>query len=180
MKLKKGDKIEELKLPSIKGDIFTIENIKGKKTLLTFYRFATCPFCNLRIFELNERYSELGENFNVIAIFDSNIKHLTLNMKKHDTPFTILADENFNYFKKFEVEKSTWKFILGTTTGFLRFCKALLKGYFPFVIRGSMITIPVDILINEKGKIERVYYGKSTADHLSFEEIKIFALKNDF
>ena len=56
MKLKKGDKIEELKLPSIKGDIFTIENIKGKKTLLTFYRFATCPFCNLRIFELNERY----------------------------------------------------------------------------------------------------------------------------
>ena len=177
MKLKQGDKINSLALPSINGDIFNIKNISGKKTLVTFYRFATCPFCNLRIFELNKRYPELGAEFKIVAIFDSKIDFLAKSMKKHDTPFTILADENFKYFDKYEVEQSAWKFIVGTTLGFLRFCKALSKGYIPLQMKGSLTTIPVDILINTDGIIEKVYYGKNTADHLSFEEIKEFAIK---
>tara|TARA_B100001939_G_scaffold76587_1_gene64586 strand:+ start:4593 stop:4742 length:150 start_codon:yes stop_codon:yes gene_type:complete len=44
MKLQKGDKITEINLPSIDGKNFSFNKIKGKKTLLTFYRFATCPF----------------------------------------------------------------------------------------------------------------------------------------
>ena len=39
-----------------------------------------------------------------------------------------------------------------------------------------MTIVPVDILINEKGIIEKVYYGKNTTDHLSFEEIRDFSL----
>ena len=177
MKLNKGDKIGDLELPSIMGDTFDIKNIAGKKTLLTFYRFATCPFCNLRLFEMNKRSSELGTRFSVIAIFDSNIEFLTKSMKKHDTKFTILADENFKYFRKYDIEQSTWKFLIGTTLGIFRFCKAISKGYIPLPMKGSMITVPVDILINTDGTIERVYYGKNTADHLSFEQIKKFALQ---
>ncbi len=71
MKLQAGDKITKLELPSIGGEMFDINTIAGKKALVTFYRFATCPFCNLRIFEINQRFEELGTNFNVVAIFDS-------------------------------------------------------------------------------------------------------------
>ena len=60
---------------------------------------------------------------------------------------------------------------------FFRLCKGLLKGYIPLIIKGSMRTVPVDILINEDGTIEKVSYGKNTADHLNFEEIKEFAQK---
>ena len=177
MKLQAGDKITKLELPSIGGEMFDINTIAGKKALVTFYRFATCPFCNLRIFEINQRFEELGTNFNVVAIFDSNIKFLTKSMKKHDTPFIVLADENFKYFKKYDVEQSTWKFLVGSTIGFFRLCRALSKGYIPFVMKGSLRTVPVDILINSDGTIEKVYYGKNTADHLNFEEIKNFSLK---
>ena len=177
MRLRKGDKIPELNLPSINGDSFNIETAYGKKTLLTFYRFATCPFCNLRISEMNKRYAELGDNFGVIAIFDSPIDFLIESMKKHDTSFIILADENFKYFKTYDVEQSIWKFVVGSTTGFLRLCKAISKGYIPLIMKGSMSTVPVDILLNEDGTIEKAYYGKSTADHLNFLEIKKFALK---
>ena len=176
MKLKKGDKIKELHLPATDGRMFDIKMISGKKTLLTFYRFATCPFCNLRIFELNQRYHELGTNFKVVAIFDSNIDFLTSSMKKHDTSFILLADEQFKYFKQHGVEQSLWKFIVGSTVGFIRLCRGLAKGYFPFVMKGSILTIPVDILLNKDGSIEKVYYGKNTADHLQFDEIKEFAL----
>ena len=51
MKLMQGYRIDELELPSTNGDIFNIETVSGKKVLLTFYRFATCLFCNLRMFE---------------------------------------------------------------------------------------------------------------------------------
>ena len=179
MRLKKGDKVEELSLPSTNNQIFNIESIYGKRTLITFYRFATCPFCNLRIYEINKRKSELGNDFKIVAIFDSNIDFLIKSMKKHDTPFIILADENFKYFKKFEVEKSLWKFLIGTTLGFFRFLKALSMGYLPLIMKGSLITIPVDILIKEDGIIEKVYYGRNTADHLSFEEIKRFSLQKN-
>ena len=95
MKLQKGDKITEINLPSIDGKNFSFNKIKGKKTLLTFYRFATCPFCNLRIHEIINRYEELGKNFEMVAIFSSTREHLSKTMKKHNAPFTILADENF-------------------------------------------------------------------------------------
>ena len=106
MKLTPGKLITEIELPSIEGEKFSIKKIKGKKTLLTFYRFATCPFCNLRIHEITERYNELGENFEIIAIFNSSQDYLAKVMEKHTAPCTILAEENFEYFSIFDEEKS--------------------------------------------------------------------------
>ena len=174
MKLAPGEKLSEIKLPSIEGSEFSIKKIKGKKTLLTFYRFATCPFCNLRIHELTKRYNELGKNFEMIAIFNSSPDYLAKQMGKHNAPFTILADENFDYFAKYEVEKSLPKFMIGSLVGFFRILKAGLKGYFPMELQGMTI-VPVDVLINEAGIIEKVYYGKNTTDHISFDEIKKFS-----
>ena len=175
MKLTPGKLITEIELPSIEGEKFSIKKIKGKRTLLTFYRFATCPFCNLRIHEITERYNELGENFEIIAIFNSSQDYLAKVMEKHTAPFTILADENFEYFSKYEVEKSLIKFLIGSIVGFLRILKASSKGYFPMELKGMTI-VPVDVLINETGVIEKVYYGKNTTDHMSFDEIKNFSL----
>ena len=59
MRLKKGDKLTDLSLPSVKGNVFDIENIAGKKALISFYRFAQCPFCNLTNHELTKRYNEI-------------------------------------------------------------------------------------------------------------------------
>ena len=49
MEFKAGDTLEEIVLPSIDGSEFNIASVKGKKVLLTFYRFAKWPICNLRI-----------------------------------------------------------------------------------------------------------------------------------
>ena len=176
MKLNKGDVIETLALPSTQGDTFDIKDLAGKKAIVTFYRFATCPFCNLRINEFTKRYSELGDNFQVIAIFDSPLDFLIKSTKKHNAPFKILADENFDYFKKYDVEQSAWKFLIGSTLGFFRLLKAFCNGYIPMQMKGSMRTVPVDILINEDGTIERAYYAKNTTDHLSFDEVKTFSM----
>ena len=57
MKINKGDTLEEISLPKPDGSIFNLSETKGKKVLLTFYRIAGCSFCNLRLNELNKRFS---------------------------------------------------------------------------------------------------------------------------
>ena len=176
MRIRKGDKISSLNLPSTKGEDFTINELEGKKALVTFYRFASCPFCNLRINELTKRYDEFGEDFQMVAIFDSPIENLKKYTNKHDAPFWILADEKNTYFNKYSVEKSFLKFLKGTTIRFHRLLFAMMKGYIPSMIpRGSFSTIPVDILIGKDGVVEEVYYAKDTSDHLSFYSVKEFS-----
>ena len=176
MRLKPGDKIEELSLMSIDGREFNIKDIKDKKIFITFYRFASCPFCNLRINEIVKRYNEFGDDFEMVAVFDSPLDNLIKQTKKHRAPFWILADEKFFYYKKFSVEQSFIKFLIGTIVRFHRLMLASLKGYIPFTFKGSVSTIPVDILIDKNGVISEVYYGNNTSDHLSFDRIKSFSL----
>ena len=176
MRIRKGDKISSLNLPSTKGEDFTINELEGKKALVTFYRFASCPFCNLRINELTKRYDEFGEDFQMVAIFDSPIENLKKYTNKHDAPFWILADEKNTYFNKYSIEKSFLKFLKGTTIRFHRLLFAMMKGYIPSMIpRGSFSTILVDILIGKDGVVEEVYYAKDTSDHLWFDTVKQFS-----
>ena len=100
MKIKEGDKFQDLKLPNIKGGECDINALRGKKSLITFYRFAQCPFCNLRINEFVKRYDEFDNKLNIIAIFDSPLDHLIKSAERHNAPFDILADENFKLARR--------------------------------------------------------------------------------
>ena len=44
MKIKKDDVINELSLPSIDGSVFDLENIKGKKALISFIDIRLVQF----------------------------------------------------------------------------------------------------------------------------------------
>ena len=99
MKISIGDRLEEITLPDQNGSSFNLSQTLGKKVLLTFYRIAGCSFCNLRLNEINKRFGELGNNFTHVGIFHSPVDNLKSYMDKHkNLPFTVLADENFEYF----------------------------------------------------------------------------------
>ena len=93
-----GDKITELSLPAIGGNSLSIEQVKGKRYMICFMRFAACPFCQLRIHQLISRWQELDENFTVIAVFDSSLENLQKQSKNQQAPFPILADEQAIYY----------------------------------------------------------------------------------
>ena len=180
MKIKKGDKLEEITLPKDNGSIFNLSETKGKKVLLTFYRIAGCSFCNLRLNEFKKRNKEFGKNFTHVGIFHSPVDHLKLSMKKHGStlPFTILADTDFKYFKKYEIERSFLKVIAAMLFKPHKIIPAIIKGFIPIRILGYFDIAVTDILINEDGIVEEVYYAKKDiADHFEFNKIKEFSLK---
>lgn len=177
MKRESNDSVTTIILPSIDGTTFNLDELKGKKYLLSFFRFASCPFCNLRIHELVARFDELKEEFTIVAIFDSPLDNLQRYAKKHHAPFPILADETNKYYKEYGVERSFIGMLKGMFGRLPRLLKGMfVKGYFPIILKGNLLTMPVDILVDEEGVIQNAHYGKDEGDHLSFEKIKAFSL----
>ncbi len=175
MRLKTGDSITSIQLSSIDGTIFNSEIFKGESFMISFFRFAGCPFCNLRIHEMINTYQN---NYNIIAIFDSPLDNLIKHSKNHHTPFPILADEDNIYYKKYGIEKSFLGILEGMFLHFPRLIKGLLKGYIPTTLKGSLITMPADFLIDRNGKIYTAYYAKHEADHIPLDIIKVFFDEN--
>jgi peroxiredoxin len=175
MQFKSGDRVTNIILPAIDGSMFSLENLTGKRFMLSFLRFASCPFCNLRIHQLISRFHEFGENFTIVAIFDSSLKNLQKHANKHQAPFPILADENNTFYRKYGIEHSIFGLFKGMFNRFSTLVYAMFrKGYLPIGIKGSLTTMPADFLVDENGIIYIAHYGEDEGDHLPFEKIYEF------
>lgn len=172
---KQGDRITSLSLPAIDGSEFDLGSLDNKRYMLSFFRFASCPFCNLRVHELVNRFDELGSNFTIIAVFDSSLENLQRHAEKHQAPFPILADENNTYYREYGIEHSLFGVLKGMLLRMPTLLKAMLKGYLPLIIKGRMTTMPADLLVDENGIIQAAHYGRDEGDHLAFDTIKAFA-----
>ena len=99
-------------------------------------------------------------------------------MDKHkNLPFTVLADENLEYFQKYEIERSVSTTLNAMLFKAHKIIPAMMKGYIPTRIKGHLDIAVTDVLINEDGVVQDVYYAKKDiADHFEFNKIKEFAL----
>ena len=175
-RLQTGDPAPDISLPAIDGTTFEMESMKGKRVIFTFFRFSSCPFCNIRIDRLMKRWNEFPEDTVMVGVFDANIDELTKRMGKRNIPFTILADETYEHFENNGVTKSLGKFMWGAMRSPLTFMQATLKGYVPMTFSISkMSTIPVDILIGEDGNVVEAHYCKDTVDHIPIDRLISFA-----
>jgi len=177
MRLTVGEKVKELKLPAIDGSTFDLKALEGKPFMLSFFRFASCPFCNLRVNELVKRFDELGDEFTIIAIFDSPLEHLQKHAKGHQAPFPILADQENKYYKACGIEYSVIGMLKGMFLRMPTLLKGLSMGYIPYQLKGRMTTMPADFLIDREGVIQVAYYAQDEGDHLDFDLVKAFSNK---
>ena len=171
-----GANAPDITLPAVDGSTFNMADYLGKRVILTFFRFSSCPFCNIRINRLVKRWNEFSTDTVMVGIFDAKIGELTKRMKKHNAPFTIVADESYEHFERNSVAKSLGRFLIGALRSPLTFIQATLKGYFPLTLSiGKLSIIPVDVLIDEQGKVVRAHYCKDTVDHIPIDELIAFS-----
>ena len=88
--LSSGDKAPHFTLPAIDGSTFNMADMKGKRVILTFFRFSTCPLCNMRIRRIVQRWNEFSKDAVMVAVFDAKVGDLQKRMKKHDAQFLSL------------------------------------------------------------------------------------------
>ncbi len=172
MRLKEGNKAKLFSVTDFEGNNINLEDYKEKKLLLSFFRYASCALCNLRISQLIQEYDALKEKgLFIIAFFQSSMESMEQYVGKQEVPFPLIPDPERKIYKLFGVEKSWIKFIKGGLTKTLN--KAHKKGFKTGKREGQVNLVPADFLI-ENLVIKRAYYGNSIADHLPLKEIYQF------
>ena len=178
MRLQAGQTTLAISLPNIDGSAFDTRTLAGRAYMLSFYRFAGCPFCNLRMHRLVSSHAKFGGNLELVAVFDSSLENLQRHVAKHEAPFPVLADESNQSYKAYRVERSLAGVMRGMIFRFPTLIKSMFMGNLPTTIRGSMTTMPADFLIDGDGVIVKAYYGKDEGDHLPMSEIFEFARRS--
>ena len=177
--LKSGDQAPAIVLPAVDGTTMDLSTHKGKRVILTFFRFDSCPFCNLRIRHLVKRWNEFPEDTVMIGVFDAALPALQKRMKKHEVPFTLVADETYQTFQDNGVRKSFFRAMITPFKAPLSFLESQFRGYVPLTLSPAKLsTLPADILINEEGKVVEAHYCKDTVDHMPIEKMISFAQGN--
>lgn len=174
MRLKPGDKAVPFSTETIEGKKIALQSFAGKPLLLMFYRYASCPMCNLRLRDFAQHYPRLHKRgLEVVAFFHSPGSSIRRNAGKQNYPFPFVPDPQFKIYKDYGVETSWPRFFLSM----------LLPGFYVDWIRSmrygfwggvdwQMGKMPADFLIGPDGYILQTHYGREIGDHLAVKDVE--------
>ncbi len=169
--VKIGDKAHPFEIEDYRGNLIKLDDYKGKKVLISFFRTASCPFCNLRVHELINRYDEFQEkNIEIITFFAATRKEIQHYAGKQQPTFAVIPEPKQSIYKKYGVQQS----MMGMVRVILRpkkMAEAMQSKFFNLKSVFEVPIIPADFIINENQHIVRYYYGSNYADHLDLNEV---------
>ncbi|MEO7363995.1 MAG: peroxiredoxin-like family protein [Candidatus Saccharimonadales bacterium] len=152
-------------VPDITGATIDLESYRGKKTLICFLRYAGCPFCNLLLSSLVERYPRYHDKgLEIIAFVQSPRESVTERSMERQNPkpvFPIIADPEREIYEKYGVEVSATKAISSLVKTPLSFMRVANKHFPQGKIDGSLLLMPAFFLVQPDLTIYKSYY---TAD----------------
>lgn len=147
------------------GDPVDLAALRGRPVLLSFYRYASCPVCNLRMHSIIQAYPEwAAQGLAVIAVFQSPTESIAQYVGRQDAPFPIVPDPGMALYRRFGVE-AHWSGLL-SPKGMLTALKAFRQGFLPGRVDGPFQRTPADFLIDTQGRIALAHYGSHIDDHV--------------
>lgn len=167
---------EGVKMPLFEGTettskIITNDDFTGKTTLLSFFRYASCPLCNMWLIDLVKREELWKNDLNVVGVFHSPAEHIMKYVGRRNPPITMIADPEKKLYKAFAVENSLAGIVKAMVFRPHKVARAMSMGLFPGIIDGGLRSQPADFIIGPDLTIERVHYGKDISDHIAIDEI---------
>lgn len=175
MKLTSGQQAPLFSTKDIFGNTIDLAQIQDQKIILSFFRYAECPMCNLQIAKImQQKEFFFKHNLKLITVFESSTESLKESIaERHAFDFTIIADTNRELYQLYGVHPS-WVKTMRTLsfTGMQHFKLALKMGFKEVdKIEGRVNQIPADFLINTNKTIQIAHYGDSIIDHYPLEEL---------
>ncbi len=155
------------------GQPIDLEAYRGKKVWLGFYRWASCPLCNMRIIEVIERYKEFEDaGIQMLAVFQSPPENIAKHVGRKNPPFPLIADPDLTLYDTYGVRPS-WKGMFYPRV-FMRAIQATFAGQLSLKIDGPKAMVPADFLLDPEGLVWRSYYGQAISDHIPFGDVREF------
>ena len=169
-KLKPGSKAPDFEAEAWNGERIQLAKYQENRVWIAFFRYASCPLCNLRIRDMIRHYPELAaRGLKILAVFQSPKESVSDYVGKQNPPFPLICDPKENLYRLYGLE-SSW-------AGFFHpgnlsvFKTALSQGFHPGRIEGTLSRVPGDFLIDSTGSIQEAFYGEKIGDHIPFERV---------
>ena len=142
--MKLGQKVPTFTLPDQDGKMHSLADYTGKKVLLYFYPKDDTPGCTTEACNFRDNYKELSKmGLAILGVSKDSVKSHKKFVEKFDLPFPLLSDETGEMVEKYE----SW-------------------GKKKFMGREYMGVLRNSFLIDEDGKIAKIYEAVKPADHV--------------
>lgn len=172
MRLQAGQIAPALAAQDVHGRMIRLDDYRGRYLFLSFYRYASCPFCNLRVHRLRQRLTEFANfDLSLVAVFQSSRAHILQYVGTQEPPFPILPDPGLRLYRAYRVETSLRAFLIGATRRAGMALQAMRLGFLSGRMQGNVLRVPADFLIGPRGEILIAYYGRDISDHLPIETL---------
>lgn len=174
MRLKEGEKAPHFDTADIFGVPIRLDNFSNKRMLLSFYRFSSCPFCNLRVRNLIQKYPDFErQGLVILSFWQSSIEKILEDVGQQKVPFPLIPDPDGKIYARYSVEGSWWA-ALKVAFHPRQILQAAQRGFMTLKITGRANLVPADFLVGPDLTIKRAYYGSHIADHIPISEIESF------
>ncbi len=166
MRMSPGRRAIDFDVTDINGTRWSLQALHGRPILLSFFRDAACPFCNLRVYELTRLYESLQARYGLtmIGFFQSSTEEIRRHVGRAPRPFPLVPDPGNAVYQRYAVESS----MAGTAWAMVRRMPTLLRAMFGHMLfpRTMNTTLPADFLIGPGLMVQLAHYGRDAGDHL--------------
>jgi thioredoxin-dependent peroxiredoxin len=171
MRLRIGSNAPTFTAQALGGRRVNLAALRGRTVLLKFYRFATCPVCNLHLHRFIKDYGALEAlGLTTLVLFHS--PGVKLDASRRDlAPFSLVSDPDKEIFRAYGVETG-WTGMLSPVV-MRDYARALMAGFPSGMLTsdGGITGNPADFIVDAEGRIAFAHYGRHYADSLSAIEI---------
>ncbi len=184
-----GDVAPDFELQDEEGSVHKLSSFRGRRVILSFYRYASCPACLYNIDRLKLQAAMLEKaGIVTLCIFRSTPTMVKRAVTRANEDTHTLSDVKGSVYKKFQVKERS---AIATIKSKLTTLPKILKGgkYHPYFNRkimsedkeggnSAMNQLPADFLIDENGIIVDLFRAKTSDGHMEFQRIEAFIPKD--
>jgi peroxiredoxin len=169
MRLKVGDTAPSISVTGLRDEQIDTTHWNDKPVWVGFFRFASCPLCNLRVHQMIGSWPRYSPHCHYVAVFQSPAERFEGFLTKHSPPFPVVADPEMDLFRRFGVESSVMKAM--SPDVLTRTAEAMKQGFAlgPLSPKdGAAFRVPADFIIGTDGTLTMVHYGANVSESVPF------------
>jgi len=169
MRLIPGTPAPDFRVRDWRGDEHHLGSLRGRRVWLAFFRYASCPLCNLRVRDMIRRWDGWRDRVELLAVFQSPNASIAEYVGRQTPPFPLIGDPEEDLYRAYHAESSIGGFLHPRAAALG--AKAAAAGFLPGRMEGTKTRLPADFFIDEEGILERAFYAGDISEHVPFEDV---------